>query len=562
MSDPTEAPDTDSEEQFDEFEAIQGPGAIYAYSSAAQDEVQDRTIKLIRSPYDPSAVVMIGDKPAQEDFVAALQRRARHEVRPLAYADQEEHELGSIFSSETKTRALISYINESRKGGTREGGENILPARTVVVLYQENYPLTYLPMFVHACPDVTIYFYCVCDPTGEGRDLVKTYIGPDGEALPEGVDLSAEPAEDEGGIPTIPIEAMYGRSHELAEGLETSLGLAYPAIMAAACGYGIQASGAVRPTLYVNLLGDVGEGKSVTRERVMDLFFPELPTMTDDSPRERDARCIYKVPASDQGLYRILADAKGQPRLLDQDEMRNLLLKAGIENSSLVSVLCQLYNSNAAGGADKKSDYSINVKLSILGCLKIANPAEFPSVFGFATAHGLYDRCIFGVEPDGDFRWRPWTPPSFNFKPSTPSVSPDVYEEVNAWGDKKDRRLRELITRVAYITAAINGDEYVSSKALTAAIRFIEWQKKLRIFYQPAKGANEHSECVEAIEDAFRRSPGKCGNWREMSRNGNWHRRFPRVLTGVKKMMVAEGVLVYDKGSKKHFLNEKEKSNG
>src|SRR4051812_26470255 len=102
--------------------------------------------------------------------------------------------------------------------------------------------------------------------------------------------------------------------------------------------------------------------------------------------------------------------------------------------------------------------------------VKIDNPAEYSEVFGFASSHGLYDRSLFGVHPADDFKFMPWNKPEFVFEPSTPTVSPDVFDQVNAWGDKTDRRLRELVLRVAYVSCAINGDDHLTEESITAAL--------------------------------------------------------------------------------------------
>jgi hypothetical protein len=402
-------------------------------------------------------------------------------------------------------------------------------------------------------PNLTVHHLREFSYTGKG--ITKRPIASNGEVLPDGVDLLAESFYEQGGIPEIPADALYGKAADISRQLETPLGFAYPAVLTAACGAGIEASGTIRPTLYTSLLGSVGSGKSVTQTRVIELFLPDKGFDGEDGDI-RDPRNLQGTAASDQGLYRMLTEAKGNPRLISQDEGRNLLTKAGIEGSSLAPVLCQLFNQNYAGGADKKSEYSICVKLSMLLCVKVDNPSEFPEVFGFASAHGLYDRSLFGVHPADDFKFKPWTKPQFSFSPSTPSVSHDVFDRVNAWGDRTDRRLRELALRVAYVSCAINGDDHVTDESITAALAFMVWQKRLRIFYQTAKGANEHQDCVETILDAFRSSPGKCGKWRDMARVGHWHRKFPRTLLSVQKMLEMQGVLVKDTNTKKHFLNE------
>lgn len=414
--------------------------------------------------------------------------------------------------------------------------------------------------------------------SNDKKGITKRNIASNGEELPSGVNLLADSLYLDGGIPEIPSEALYGKAADMARLLETPLGFAYPAVLAAACGTGIEARGSIRPTLYVSLLGPIHSGKSVTQQRAIELFLPNISKVTQraaelyptagfdgdkipapqptDQEETTDPRNLQDTAASDQGLYRILTEAKGQSRLMSQDEGRNLLTKASIEGSSLAPVLCQLFNMNYAGGADKKSRYSINVKLSMLLCVKIDNPAEFPVVFGFSSAHGLYDRNLYGVHPADDFKFKPWQRPDFRLSTTTPSVSPDVFDRVNGWGDKKDRRLGELALRVAYVTCAINGDDHVTDDSLTAALSLMEWQKRLRIFYQTAKGANEHQDCVETILEAFRRAPGKCGNWRDMTQRGNWHRKFPRVFSSMKKMLESQGILCFDTTTKKHFLNE------
>jgi hypothetical protein len=410
--------------------------------------------------------------------------------------------------------------------------------------------LTTLFMLV---PGVTIHHY---HPEETGSTITKRNIASNGEALPDDVNLLAEAFYEQGGIPAIPTEAMYGKAADISRSLDTPLGFAYPAVLTAACGAGIEASGTIRPTLYVSLLGSVGSGKSVTKDRVLELF---LPNQGFDGAEGdiRDPRNMPDTASSDRGLYRMLKEAKGQPRFITQDEGRNMLNKATIDGSSLAPVLCQLFNMNYAGGADKTSEFSICVKLSMLLCVKIQTPSEFPEVFGFASAHGLYDRSLFGVHHADDYKFTPWKKPQFIFEPTTPSVSPDVFERVNAWGDKTDRRLRELVLRVAYVSCAINGDDHLTDESITAALAFIEWQKRLRVFYQTAKGANEHQDCVETILSAFREAPGKCGKWKNLAVTGNWYRKFPRTLQSVRKMLEAEGVLVLDASTKKYFLNER-----
>ena len=68
-------------------------------------------------------------------------------------------------------------------------------------------------------------------------------------------------------IPNVPCDSMYGKAYEYAKSIDCPMGFAYPSVLAAACGFGIQASGGVRPTLYVVNIGDVGEGKQAWPRR-------------------------------------------------------------------------------------------------------------------------------------------------------------------------------------------------------------------------------------------------------------------------------------------------------
>lgn len=367
--------------------------------------------------------------------------------------------------------------------------------------------------------------------------------------VPDDVDFDAPEAVTVD-IPQIPREAMYGKLHEIATQAHCPMGYAYPAALAAAAGAGIEGNSNIRPTLYVVLTGDIHSGKSVTRERLAGIFHP-----TD----RFEEHVIERTPASDQGLYNIFADSlktPGNSFLLSLDEIRNMMNKTGIEGSSLPSALCELWGKNESGSADKKGNRGVNVKLSILGCLKAKDPSEFADVFNFATAQGLYDRFIFGIRAGEKWQFNPWSHERLSFTPSRPTVSPDVYETAHKWrseGNERER-LMELALRVAYISCAANGDKYLNDDALRAALRFMEWQEQIRAAYQPARGANEWQECMNAVLDAFEKAPGKALNWRKTATAKNWYRKFPRAIKGVQITLERDGVIELSKEHRKHFF--------
>jgi len=373
------------------------------------------------------------------------------------------------------------------------------------------------------------------------------------EEIPEGVNFDA-PDAIVTEIPAIPADAMYGKARVIAEDSKAPMGFAYPVVLAAAAGSGIETTSDIRPALYVAPIGDVHTGKSVARERLAGLFRHHHLQVADES------YVVEKTPGSDRGLYTIFAETvkyPGRSYLLSLDEMRNMMLKGSIENASLISVLCELWGRNFAGGADKKGSHEINLKLSIVGCLKAANPEEFSEVFNHHTAAGLWDRFVFGFSPGSEgWHYTSLTKPiSTVDRFSQPTVSPDIEETVHKWIDAgKDRdRLGEIAQRVAYISAAINGDSYLSDAALQAALRFVEWQEKIRELYRPAKGSNEWQECMNAVLDAFENAPGSALNWRETATKKHWYRSFPRALSGVKRTLERDGVIVENKEHKKHF---------
>lgn len=372
--------------------------------------------------------------------------------------------------------------------------------------------------------------------------------------IPAHVDFSA-PSAVETQMEQIPEDAMYGNAHRLASILRCPMSYAYPAVLSVIASHGFEDVSNVRPTLYVNLLGPVHSGKSVTRDRATRLL-------------DIGDRLIDRTPASDRGLYRLFASTlqedAGKSYLLSADEMRTLMSKGAIENSTLVSVLCELWSKNTAGGADKTTDHGVNLRLSLLGCTKIKDPSEFPDVFGFATAHGFYDRCIFGVRvPGEDWEFMPLDVKPVEFFPSKPVIYTDAFQQMHEWRKRsEDRdRLGELALRIAYLTSAANGDASVTDESMRAALRFMEWQEQIRTVYRPARGANEHQECVDAVIEAFERAPGKAAKWRDLVHKGNWYRQFPRSLRAVKRLLEDEGVIVYSKEHRKHFLARSSTSN-
>ena len=369
------------------------------------------------------------------------------------------------------------------------------------------------------------------DPTDKKCTDVDSYL-QDGGPLYK----APEPPVEDYPL-AMPREAMYGWLGEKAKTLQMPLGWAYSSLLTIFCATGINLTAAryatARPTLYTALIGQVSDGKSQCVERARDTL--ALP-----------GDCIkYTTLGSDKGLSKLFGgtDKKGdpvelKPYVLIQDELRALMSKAAIQNSALPATLCTLWNQDEAGSADKAGDHTVNVRLSILGSLKISDTTEFSNVFGAETQGGLYDRFLFAPGPtvpwNLEMRWRP--EPEYQFRPSCGVVVPDwCWTELNKWkavAPTTRRRLGELAMRVAIISASANQDHQVTRAGLQAAFRMMEWQERVREVYRPGSAENPDAQCTSAILDAIKAAGNdedgrpKWVKQSVLARQNNWYRKF------------------------------------
>lgn len=537
------------------------------FAKAYSDEFSE---SLGASAYDASAkrFVSVPDERPYEgaepicSFLANQQRTLNYATIVDRWTSQRQSE--SVVRAFDKQKdaqqlqALIAALTAAQKGekfDTTPFQERDF--RAVVLLYPEADHEKYLPALLNNVRRVslTVYAYEPIGKSGANGLVPRTEVEGYDDLVPEGVDLNAAPVADVV-LTQLPQDAMYGEVKKLAQSLRAPMGFAYPAMLAL-CSVYAKNSQNIRASLYVALVGDVGEGKSVTLERGGLLLALLSPGGESNSPK-----CKRTTPASDRGLLNLFPGAEAEACLLALDEQRQMMSKGSIENSTLISTLCQLWSMNTAGAIDKAKFNECRVRLSILGNLKVKDPSEFPAVFTHATAHGLYDRFLFGVLAGEKWHFTPWEFDPLNDSrapsPTTPSESHRIFDLKREWeqaGEKRGR-LAEMALRIALITSAVNRDETITEGAMTAALRFMEWQEKIRATYQPAKGANEAQECVNAVLDVFENAPGRCLNMRDASRKHNWHRRFPRTFSSVKRMLEADRVIVKNKETGLHYLNE------
>jgi len=236
-----------------------------------------------------------------------------------------------------------------------------------------------------------------------------------------------------------------------------------------------------------------------------------------------------------------------KPRLLAQDELRNIFAKADINASSLPATLCSLWSQDEAGAADKTGEHIALVRLSLLGALKADDAEDFSEVFGKQSTSGLYDRFVFGIAPKG-WKYSPWEAHQEIRVASRPEMPTDCFRLLAEWRDQNPTargRLGEIALRIAYISAAANQDEEVGEKCMRAALEFAEWQEAIRSAYKAGLGDTLDAVATSAILNVLEKAGGKWVVWREVAQRKNWYRRFgAATLSRVRDSLAKSGMTV------------------
>jgi len=377
--------------------------------------------------------------------------------------------------------------------------------------------------------------------------------------IPGRVEVSAAPMA---GLDFDP-RALYGKLGEIATRLGKHglpLGYVYPALLTIASALeGIEDisnhSHRVRSNLYCALLGKVGQGKTFVVNSALQAIF--LPEGTDD----------WVVPSSDRGLANQCGD-QGARKLLVQDEYRATLQKCGIQGSSLPQLFNTLWNYDKGGAADKKGVETCFVTLSVLGNLTVDDPTDFAKLFGASSVSGLVDRHIFGY-CDKRVKFRPFSITQEFLQPKGATFPNWVWDAKDEWsGENNERgRLTEHMLRVALIQSCCNGDREITKESLEAAMRFAEWQERLRETFQAGLAENPDAICYSAIHRALEeqydkqresKAPPKGADKFEdeesaqlkllhfpsIMRSKSYYRRFGSLMINrVKMSMINEGLL-------------------
>lgn len=80
-----------------------------------------------------------------------------------------------------------------------------------------------------------------------------------------------------------------------------------------------------------------------------------------------------------------------------------------------------------------------------------------------------------------------------------------VWDAKDGWAEQRPesrRRLTEHFLRVALVTAALNGDREINKQRFEAALRFMEWQERIREIYRPGLAETKEAEACESVDAA------------------------------------------------------------
>lgn len=321
---------------------------------------------------------------------------------------------------------------------------------------------------------------------------------------------------------------------------------AWPALLSAASVH-VAHSSSIRSNLFTALVGPIGAGKTATiaiANHLLDV-----------------GDCLFdSYVGSAEGLAKNLPSEFGAHyKLWYVDELGHLLDKAKIEGASFVRVLntC-FYKDEQMLIVAKGAKYKFNCKMSIIGGIV---DEDFEDAFSAITAHGMYDRFLFGYAPTSfQYNYHPLEDYGEHIEVldrirQVERVSADVWEYKKKWiaDHPGANREFEIALRCALICATFDRRPVLQAKDLEPAMAFAEAQSKVRKFLKPNLGKNQGGEVGQKITDYLKRFAGD-GNWiyvREVLRATHCSRygmdMANRVLIGLN--MCGEIELAEDKKS-------------
>jgi hypothetical protein len=326
----------------------------------------------------------------------------------------------------------------------------------------------------------------------------------------------------------------------------------------------------VEPRLYVALIGLSGNPKKSESMRQTDYLF-------DDYFRQNKlVKNLYvcRSVGSANGLAKVCAK-KNPITLLWIDELRGIFQKMKIQSSVLLDTINSLFDDMKYSNWTSSEEVEINdASISICGATTID---IWETMFDSAgTGMGLVNRFwIVPGESDKAISM-PNMPETERLKvmveltkllakyseneTTTLNIETDAYELWDKWYQefKKDKdnstsqRIQSYGYRFMMIMAVSEGKTSIDADLITRVIRLLEWQKKVRLIYQPS----EFSNLIAKIENDIRKAGKVQNEWKRSDLSRKVHAErcgldvFNRVLMNLEK---AEELRIENKGKKQNI---------
>ena len=405
----------------------------------------------------------------------------------------------------------------------------------------------------------------LADPEPLNQAQVQTWEGAPAPLPPPPPPAPRLPVKQPTCALQIPDSALYGVAGEIARSLDSPLNWAYPSVLTLFTSRPIPMTSVIRPTLYCDLVGPPEDGKSLSYKRAMKTL-----------GMEHSINIFRGVPGSDRGLEEILAQPlpaehkKGDPiiremtrKCIVMDEALTLLSKMSIQGSGLAlsTALTHLWDEDEESGGVKKDPWTIFARISMLGALACKDRTDFSRTMGVTTLGGYFSRLLICPGPNGWKYTQTWRPTLAIRHPSTVTISDDNIFEFEAWRDDppegvKRGRICEIAERIALISASLNHDKVLTPECIQAALRFAEWQEKVKRHYHASQALNPSAECMNALFDDLAEAEDEEGTthwiqWSDIARRKNWHRRFGNLVRRAKQDMIDDKLIVmqYESGN-------------
>ena len=245
-------------------------------------------------------------------------------------------------------------------------------------------------------------------PMGEPEEMPmpedatpETTPGPTRETA--SVEAAGEKRGPESDPLLFPEDALYGKLGKMARDMLMPLGLAYPALLACH---------SVRPTydrmlgarvnLYVALIDAPRGGKNEAISRALALSRLVFKADYTKFSAGGDTQLCIKLGDTARTTERGKRTGQRSPGpkklLVVNGEMSEVLVKTGMEHSTLASRLCEFWDDNLYEKMVGRELITIDCRLSWLGGIPatVEKPERFSEMFGAESNYGLYDRFILG----------------------------------------------------------------------------------------------------------------------------------------------------------------------